>query len=132
MYGFSYVGATQLQAALERPSSLVTICPDLTASQYYDGWTYNGGAFALAFNISWATYLAADDARRRGDDTATQTLNAAFLGAPNFYSQLPLGEYAPLASSAYGGYGKDWIPVPRLNREMTGVLATARFETSSV
>jgi putative CocE/NonD family hydrolase len=112
MYGFSYVGATQLQAALERPSSLVTICPGLTASQYYDGWAYNGGAFALAFNASWATYLAADDARRRGDDAATQTLNAAFLGAPNYYGQLPLGEYAPLAGSRYGGYFFDWMSHP--------------------
>lgn len=37
MYGFSYVGATQLQAALGRPPSLQTICPGLTGSQYYEG-----------------------------------------------------------------------------------------------
>ncbi|MDQ5829250.1 MAG: CocE/NonD family hydrolase, partial [Actinomycetota bacterium] len=79
MCGFSYVGATQLQAAIERPPSLQTICPGLTGPQYYDGWAYNGGAFALAFNASWATNLAFDDARRRGDDAATQSLLAAFL-----------------------------------------------------
>jgi uncharacterized protein len=112
MYGFSYVGATQLQAALERPPSLVTICPGLTGSRFHDGWAYNGGAFALAFNASWATYLAADDARRRGDDAATQTLNAAFLGATGFYGQLPLGDYAPLAGSGYGGYFFDWLAHP--------------------
>jgi putative CocE/NonD family hydrolase len=112
MYGFSYVGVTQLQAALERPSSLVTICPGLTASQYYDGWAYNGGAFALAFNASWATYLAMDDARRRGDDAATQRLNAAFLGAPNFYGHLPLKEYPPLSSSGFGRYFFDWLEHP--------------------
>jgi uncharacterized protein len=89
MCGFSYVGATQLQAAIERPPSLQTICPGLTGPQYYDGWAYNGGAFALAFNASWATNLAFDDARRRGDDAATQSLLAAFLGAPNFYGHCP-------------------------------------------
>ncbi|MCA9880362.1 MAG: CocE/NonD family hydrolase, partial [Thermomicrobiales bacterium] len=35
MYGFSYAGATQLLPATLRPPSLVTICPAMTASQYY-------------------------------------------------------------------------------------------------
>src|SRR3712207_1861636 len=112
MCGFSYVGATQLQAALERPPSLQTICPGLTGSQYYDGWTFNGGAFALAFNASWATNLAFDDARRRGDDAATQSLLAAFLGAPNFYGHLPLKEYPPLVGSGFGRYFFDWLEHP--------------------
>src|SRR5205823_6223039 len=44
MYGFSYPGANQLQTAALRPPSLVTICPCFTTPQFYDGWTYNGGA----------------------------------------------------------------------------------------
>ena len=48
MYGFSYAGATQLMPATLRPPSLVTICPAMTASQYYEGWTYNQGALAGA------------------------------------------------------------------------------------
>ena len=58
MYGFSYAGATQLLPATLRPPSLVTVCPALTASQYYEGWTYNQGALALAFAMSWAVSLA--------------------------------------------------------------------------
>ncbi len=112
MCGFSYVGATQLQAAIERPPSLQTICPGLTGPQYYDGWAYNGGAFALAFNASWATNLAFDDARRQGDDAATQSLLAAFLGAPNFYGHLPLKEYPPLFGSGFGRYFFDWLEHP--------------------
>src|SRR5919202_1229310 len=112
MFGFSYVGATQLQAALDRPSNLRAICPGFTGSQYYEGWAYNGGAFALAFNASWATYLAMDDARRQGDDAAAQNLNAAFLGAPNFYGQLPLKEYPPLVGSDFGRYFFDWMEHP--------------------
>ncbi len=64
MYGFSYVGATQLLAATLRPRGLVAICPGFTGSQYFDGWAYDQGAFALAFNASWATFLAIDTARR--------------------------------------------------------------------
>ena len=94
MYGFFYDGATQLQAALKRPPSLRTICPGFTGSQYYEGWAYNGGTFALAFNASWATNLVMDDARRRADDAATQSLLAAFLGAPGHYGHLPLEEYS--------------------------------------
>ena len=40
MYGFSYAGATQLLPATLRPPSSVAICPAMTGSQYYDGWTY--------------------------------------------------------------------------------------------
>ena len=64
MYGFSYPGAVQLLAATLQPPSLVTICPGFTGSQFYDGWTYNQGAFALAFAAPWAAFLALDTARR--------------------------------------------------------------------
>ena len=53
MYGASYVGATQWLAAISRPPHLVTIAPTVTASNYHDGWTYQGGAFELGFNMSW-------------------------------------------------------------------------------
>ena len=53
MYGASYVGATQWLAATSRPPHLVAIAPTVTASNYHDGWTYQGGAFELGFNMSW-------------------------------------------------------------------------------
>ena len=53
MVGASYVGATQWLAATTRPPHLVTLVPNVTASNYHDGWTYQGGAFELAFNVSW-------------------------------------------------------------------------------
>jgi putative CocE/NonD family hydrolase len=112
MYGFSYVGATQLQAALARPAGLATICPGMTGSQYYDGWAYDGGAFALAFNASWAAHLAMDTARKLGDDARTQQLQAAFLGAPTWYGHLPLKEHPPLAASGLAPYYFDWLAHP--------------------
>ena len=53
MYGASYVGATQWLAAVARPPHLAAIVPNVTASNYHEGWTYQGGAFELGFNVSW-------------------------------------------------------------------------------
>ncbi len=53
MYGASYVGATQWLAAVSRPPHLAAIVPNVTASNYREGWTYQGGAFELGFNVSW-------------------------------------------------------------------------------
>ena len=54
MYGGSYVGATQWLAAMSQPPALKAITPGITASNYHEGWTYQGGAFELDFNLSWA------------------------------------------------------------------------------
>ena len=55
MYGISYGGATQWLAALGGPPSLAAIAPGYTASDYHDGWAWQGGAFELGFNLTWAT-----------------------------------------------------------------------------
>ncbi|MER3437876.1 MAG: peptidase, partial [Chloroflexota bacterium] len=90
MYGFSYAGATQLLPAVLRPPSLVTICPVMTGSQYYEGWTYNQGAFALAFAASWALSLGINNAQRRGDDEAARSYSTAFASALSWDWYLPL------------------------------------------
>ena len=61
MYGASYVGATQWLAAIARPPSLATICPRITSSGYYEGWTYQGGALEWGFAASWASMLVAQN-----------------------------------------------------------------------
>src|SRR5215472_1915809 len=66
MFGGSYVGATQYLAAIAKPPHLAGICPTVTASNYHDGWTYQGGAFEQWFNESWSSGLALDTMRRRG------------------------------------------------------------------
>src|ERR1700757_4802261 len=64
MYGGSYVGATQMLAAIAHPPHLAGICPVVTASNYHDGWTYQGGAFEQWFNESWTSGLAQDTLNR--------------------------------------------------------------------
>ena len=54
MNGVSYVGATQWLAAKAKPPSLTAIAPGVTASDYHEGWAWQGGAFELGFNLSWA------------------------------------------------------------------------------
>ncbi|MFT4038770.1 MAG: CocE/NonD family hydrolase [Thermomicrobiales bacterium] len=111
MYGFSYAGATQLMPATLRPPSLVTVCPAMTASQYYDGWTYQGGALSLAFIQSWATQLASGDARRAKDAASLGGIDAAFAGIGGWNWMLPLTAY-PALGGEYGGYYHVWLAHP--------------------
>src|ERR1700719_2020878 len=60
MFGGSYVGATQYLAAIAKPPHLAGICPTVTASNYHDGWTYQGGALEQWFDESWTSGLATD------------------------------------------------------------------------
>lgn len=71
MYGSSYVGATQWLAATAAPPSLKAIAPSNTASDYYDGWTYEDGAFRLGFVEPWMTDTIATSAAANRKDAAT-------------------------------------------------------------
>ena len=108
MFGFSYVGATQLLAAVTRPPSLRSIAPGFTASQYYDGWTYNGGALAAAFVCYWANLLALGSAVRAEDRAAVDALGASLGAAEGWFWSLPLSEFPPL-QGGYAPYFYDWL-----------------------
>jgi uncharacterized protein len=58
MFGASYVGATQMLAAIRHPPHLAGICPIVTASNYHENWTYQGGAFEQWFDQDWTSGLA--------------------------------------------------------------------------
>jgi hypothetical protein len=58
MFGGSYVGATQMLAAIAHPPHLAGICPIVTASNYHENWTYQGGAFEQWFDESWTSGLS--------------------------------------------------------------------------
>lgn len=70
MFGGSYGGATQLLAAMAKPPHLVAINPYVTASEYYEGWTYQGGALMEWFATSWSSGLAVDTLRRKAAQMA--------------------------------------------------------------
>ena len=63
----------------------------MTSSDYYDGWSYEGGAWSLAFEESWPIFtIALASARRTGDQSSvTKILDAAGKIAQT-YNHLPL------------------------------------------
>jgi len=106
MWGGSYVGATQMLAATARPPHLVAIFPYVTASEYYEGWTYQHGALMQWFATSWSSGLAIDTLRRKTQERVRQRLpgwerEASPLSA---YPLLDLPAPAELAP-----YFRDWI-----------------------
>lgn len=103
MFGGSYVGATQMLAAMAAPPHLVAIFPYVTASEYYDGWTYQSGAWMQWFSSSWTTGLAIDTMRRQAE--ATQA-------SKDWVNALPPNDYAVLNSpqpAALAPYFRDWL-----------------------
>ena len=106
MFGGSYVGATQFWAAIAHPPHLAGIAPDVTASNYHDGWTYQGGAFEQWFNQSWASGLTEDTLRRASDRLTTPS---------EWRSVLPLANY-PLRAvpdmKTLAPYYADWLAHP--------------------
>lgn len=103
MFGGSYVGATQMLAAMAVPPHLVSIFPYVTASEYYDGWTYQNGALMQWFSSSWTSGLAIDTLRRYADRAQ----------APKeWVNTLPLQDYQLLKTpqaSELAPYFRDWL-----------------------
>ena len=106
MFGGSYVGATQYLAAIAKPPHLAGICPTVTASNYHDGWTYQGGAFEQWFNESWSSGLALDTLRRRSEKGMNPLEGSKVLPLVNY----PLLE-APSAAGI-APYFTDWLAHP--------------------
>src|ERR1051325_3608650 len=103
MFGGSYVGATQMLAAMAAPPHLVAIFPYVTASEYYDGWTYQNGAWMQWFSSSWTSGLAVDTLRRQAESTQSPE---------EWINTLPLAGYPllkPPAAASLAPYFHDWL-----------------------
>ena len=103
MFGGSYVGATQYLAAIAKPPHLAGICPTVTASNYHDGWTYQGGAFEQWFNESWSSGLALDTMRRRTEKGINPLEGSKVLPLLSY----PVLEAPP--STGLATYFTDWL-----------------------
>jgi len=115
-YGASYMGATQWLAATETPPSLKAMVPSITASDYHDGWTYQGGAFSLFFNVSWTMAALAPPSLLR-DRAKNPELGAELgrtLGAIDTMLEamkhMPLREFPMFRMGA--PYFFDWLEHP--------------------
>ena len=115
MTGGSYIGATQWLAAVERPPHLKAIFPIVTASEYYEGWTYQGGALQLGFVLFWILlYLAPDSALHLAGAGKTnpgevdRLLESADI-IEELYSYLPLCDIPILQEAKSAQYYYDWL-----------------------
>ena len=116
MFGNSYVGATQWLAVLARPPHLAAIAPTVTAADYHEGWTYQGGAFSLGFNATWGAALALAQLGRAAGwnnaDPAVQRQHDALDGLGGMVWELPLDDLT--ATEALPAY-RDWLAHPDLD-----------------
>src|SRR5947208_290539 len=112
MFGGSYVGATQMLAAIAHPPHLAGICPVVTASNYHSNWVYQGGAFEQWFDQSWTSGLAQNTFDR---EVANNT--NALQGISTF----PLASYPlfnldknsdPASNATLAPYYLDWLAHP--------------------
>ncbi len=117
MIGASYVGATQWLCAITRPPHLVAIAPNVTASNYHNGWTYQGGAFELGFNASWTLLqlTLANFKTHSGIRSIPQARQAELVksvdGMTDAFLHLPLKDM-PQLSGGLADYYFDWLAHP--------------------
>ena len=113
MFGSSYVGATQMLAAIAHPPHLAGICPMFTPSNYHDGWIYQGGAFEQWFNQTWTSILARDTVDRYLKSVTNAMQDARSLPLTN-YQLFNLG--SPLepgrVTAQFAPYYLDWLSHP--------------------
>ncbi len=108
MYGFSYQGMTQLQAAEARPAALKTIAPAMTGYHLYEDWATEHGALYFQLGLMWALQLAVETARLQGDVSRfDQLIKVAH--------QLPVRDSIPLCPdvlSEVSSFFRDWVTRP--------------------
>jgi len=106
MFGGSYEAATQMLAAIAHPPHLAGIFPVVTASDYHDGWVYQGGAFEQWMSESWTASLARDTVNRR------VRANGNVLA---WIDKLPVSSYPvqnPISQENLAPYFFDWLAHP--------------------
>jgi putative CocE/NonD family hydrolase len=126
MYGASYVGATQWLAAKAKPPALAAIAPAVTASDYHEGWTWQGGAFELGFNLSWVFgALTTGNWNNISNRLFLQPrqLDVLIESKDNLmaaYSHLPMRELSDL-EGGLAPYYYDWLDHPEYDDYWKGV-----------
>lgn len=106
LFGGSYPGATQMLAATSTPPHLVAMFPEITGSNYYAHWAYQGGAFMQGLAQAWASALSLNEATRKL--SASSAISHWDLMAPPVnYPVLDAAMAKDLAP-----YYRDWIAHP--------------------
>ncbi len=113
MFGGSYVGATQMLAAIGHPPHLAGICPVVTASNYHENCTYQGGAFEQWFNESWTSGLAQDTFNRTVVAGSNAMVGSKVLPLKEYpLFNMEIGTDAAAWTDKFAPYFIDWVSHP--------------------
>ncbi len=113
MFGGSYVGATQMLTAIGRPPHLAGICPVVTASNYHENWTYQGGAFEQWFDESWTSGLAQDTLNRAIRERTNARVGDTVLPLDEYpVFNIEQGHNGTELTRALAPYFIDWLAHP--------------------
>ncbi|CAN1210731.1 Xaa-Pro dipeptidyl-peptidase C-terminal domain-containing protein [Tumidithrix helvetica PCC 7403] len=118
MYGFSYQGVTQFQAAVMQPEGLVTICPAMATASFYHGWFYFGGALCLDFDLTWALQLTQNRAQFLKQEPQATQLFAAQKQMERWLNSAPLDRLELFQSESQESaqhFWFDWISNQQVN-----------------
>ena len=137
MHGGSYVGATQWLAAISRPPHLKCIIPSITSDDYYEGWTYQGGAYQLFFTLSWAVSLVMANLehieRDHGDiSTDSERMMEALKDLDGAFETLNFAEHPLFKNPAMAPYFNDWVQHPEDDSYWKSVNIRERHSTVEV
>jgi putative CocE/NonD family hydrolase len=124
MLGGSYVGATQWLAAARTPPALRAIAPYVTASDYHESWTYQGGAFQLGFVLRWALGSLTQAHR------PTPEHKAAYDAIGTLYRRRPLTAIPELAEIS--PFYAEWLAHQRRDDWWRSVAPNERYEAVTV
>ena len=128
MIGASYVGATQMLAAIAQPPHLAAIAPNMTASNYHDGWTYQSGAFEQWFDENWTSQLAQNTLTRLIDQNTNSLVGVPTLPLIDYpvfnFGELPADAHL---TEKWAPYFLDWLAHTGLRRLLETVVDRGAF-----
>jgi len=133
MFSGSYDGATQMLAAIGHPPHLAGILPFVTASNYHENWTYQGGAFEQWFSESWSSKLARETFNRANQKRVDPLNGIATLPLVDYpifgLQQLPSQS---TATKAFAPYFLDWLDHPSYDDYWKAVSIEDHFSNITV
>lgn len=138
MYGNSYMGATQWQAALATPPHLEALCPVQASSDYYEGRSYRGGAFEIGALLSVSLYAAGvgSAVRATGDrDHARSVWREArkmLADIPAAARRRPLSKLRDTVVAELAPFFFDWLDHPDPDAYWEGIAVEGHYDQVDV
>jgi putative CocE/NonD family hydrolase len=128
MWGGSYLGFAQWQAATQAPGVLRAIAPTMTSGDIYRAWHSGQGAVSQSTLFNWSARVALANLSRAGNDSPSNIQDAARIRAgldhvDALYS-LPIGRHDTLFRGlpwlgemlAHPDFDAYWEPLAALDR----------------